>query len=168
MTLEHMAKLEQTFTEAHCAYHKELNRHAFFKVNDRDLSTDLVQNTFMKTWNYLMKGGNIEKMKAFLYHVLNNLIIDQYRKHKTTSLEVLQEKGFEPNAEDNNRLFDILDGKKALLLIKRIPLKYQKIIHMRYVKDMSLEEISMNTGTSKNNIAVQIHRGIEKLKVLYR
>ena len=107
-------------------------------------------------------------MKAFLYHVLNNLIVDQYRKHKTTSLDVLTEKGFEPDAGDFKRLFDIMDGKKALLLIKKLPKKYQKVMNMRYVKDLSLKEISIITGQSKNANAVQIYRGLEKLKVLYK
>lgn len=32
-------------------------------------------------------------MKAFPYHVLNNLIVDEYRKRKTASLDDLLEKG---------------------------------------------------------------------------
>ena len=168
MTIEQKTKLEETFTIAHKQYNTALNRHAFFKLNNSDLSADLVQNTFIKTWNYLMKGGEIHIMKAFLYHVLNNLIIDQYRKHKTNSLDLLIEKGFEPNTNDFRRIFDILDGEKAFLLIKKIPEKYQKIINMRFVQDMSIEEISANIGTSRNNIAVQIHRGLEKLKLLYK
>ena len=38
---------------------------------------------------------------------------------------------------------------------------------MRYVRDMSLQEISLLTGQSKNAVAVQVHRGLEKLKLLY-
>ncbi len=106
-------------------------------------------------------------MKAFLYHILNNLIVDQYRKHKTTSLDVLLEKGVEPSAGNSGRLFNILDGKAALLLIARLPEAYQKVMRMRYVQDLSLAEMSLITGQSKNTIAVRIHRGLEKLKVLY-
>jgi len=108
-------------------------------------------------------------VKAFLYHVLNNLIVDQYRKHKTSSLDVLLEKGFEPAnlTSDSVRLVDILDGKSAVLLIARLPLTYQKVMRMKYVQDMSLEEMSIETGKTKNSLAVQIHRGLEKLKVLY-
>jgi len=108
-------------------------------------------------------------MKAFLYHVLNNLIVDQYRKHKTTSLDILLEKGFEP-IEDNDsaeRYLNVLDGKAVLLLIKNLPKKYQKVISMRYIHDLSLKEISLKTGQTKNVIAVQTHRGLTKLKSLY-
>jgi RNA polymerase sigma-70 factor (ECF subfamily) len=105
-------------------------------------------------------------MRAFLYHVLNNLIIDQYRKHKTLSLDTLLEKGFEPKAPESSHVIDILDGKAALLLIQRIPQNYQKVMRMKYVQDLSLKEISLITGQTKNAIAVQLHRGLEKLKLL--
>ena len=140
----------------------------FFKVNDHALSDDMVQDTFVKTWSYLVKGGKIDVMKAFLYHVLNNLIVDQYRKRKTVSLDVMLEQGFEPNMDETASLLQILDGKTALILIQRLPVAYQKVMRMRYVQDLSLKEMALITGQSRNAIAVQAHRGLEKLKLLYK
>jgi RNA polymerase sigma-70 factor (ECF subfamily) len=169
MTEEKEKNLQAILTVAHRDYESGLKARAQFKVSDSAVCQDLVQNTFMKTWNYLEKGGKIETMKAFLYHVLNNLIVDQYRKYKTTSLEVILEKGFEPAYEDDSRrLYDILDGQKALQLISHLPQKYQRVMQMRYVEDLTLEEMSRLTGLSKNAIAVQAHRGLELLKSLYK
>jgi len=167
MTLEQETQQRAIMTTAHCDFEKGLNAHAFFKIHDHAMGEDLVQTTFMKTWAYLVKGGEIEMMKAFLYHILNNLIIDEYRKHKTTSLDVLVENGFEPGADHSLNLFNVLDGKAAALLIPRLPIKFQKVIRMRYIQDLSLKEISLLTGQSKNTVAVQVHRGLEKLKLLY-
>jgi RNA polymerase sigma factor (sigma-70 family) len=162
-------KINIDLTAAHLSFEKGLNVHAFFKTNDHDTGQDLVQDTFLKTWGYLLKGGKIEVMKAFLYHVLNNLIIDEYRKkdNKALSLDALLEKGFTPNTGDYERLFDTIDGKKAMLLIKLLPEMYQKIINMRYIQGLSNKEMSAITGQSKNLITVQAHRGLAKLKVLY-
>jgi RNA polymerase sigma-70 factor, ECF subfamily len=160
-------KLQEILTTAHYDFDKGLNARAYFKVHSRTISGDLVQDTFIKTWSYLVKGGKIDIMKAFLYHVLNNLIVDHYRKHKTTSLDVLLEKGFEPSKNDHGRILNILDGKAAMLLIKRLPLTYQKVMRMKFVQELSLKEISLITGQTRNSIAVQIHRGLEKLKLLY-
>lgn len=38
---------------------------------------------------------------------------------------------------------------------------------MRYVQDLSLAEMALVTGKSKNTMAVQAHRGLAKLKQLY-
>jgi RNA polymerase sigma-70 factor, ECF subfamily len=167
MTPKQEKQRKAMLTVAHHDYGTGMNAYVFFKVNDHKTGEDLVQDTFMKTWNYLVRGGKIDVMKAFLYHILNNLVVDQYRKRKTPSLDVLLEKGFEPSAGNPENLFDLLDGKAALLLIQRLPSSYQKVMRMRYVQDLSLEEMSLITGQSKNTIAVQAHRGLEKLKLLY-
>ncbi len=109
-------------------------------------------------------------MKSFLNHVLNALIIDEYRKNeknKSLSLDVLLDKGFELGVNDFERTIDIIDGKKIVLLIPQLPKKYETIIKMRYQKGLSLKEISLITGDTENTVAVQVHRGLIKLKKLY-
>jgi len=152
---------------AYYDHKKGLNAYAFFKVHDRSTGEDLVQDTFLKTWKYLVKGGKIDLMKAFLYHILNNLIVDQYRKKKSASLDALLEEGFEPVNEESGNLYNFIDGKAAVLLIQYLPAGYQKIMRMRYVQDLSLKEISLLTGQTRNAVAVRTHRGLEKLKLLY-
>lgn len=155
------------FTGAHQDFKDILSSHAFFKVSDKSTSEDLVQDTFMKAWAYMLKGTRIDVMKAFLYHILNNLIVDEYRKRKTTSLDNLMEKGFEPSSDPSDRLFSALDGKAVLHLVENLPPLYKKVIHLRYVQDLSLKEISEITGETKNTIAVRIHRGLQRLRELH-
>ncbi len=167
MTLAQQSHLQKVLTDAYQCHEKELINRACFKLSNYELGKDLVQQTFMKAWLYLMKGGTIEKMGAFLYHILNNLIIDEYRKSKATSLDALMDKGFEPGVSDPKNFFNILDGKAALNLIERLPEMYRNVMRMKYLQDLSLQEISKLTGLSKNTIAVQLHRGLEKIKSIY-
>jgi RNA polymerase sigma-70 factor, ECF subfamily len=167
MTPKQKKDCQEILTVAHQDFEKGLNARAFSKLNDHAIGEGIVQETFMKTWIYLVKGGKIELMKAFLYHVLNNLIIDEYRKHKTSSLDVLLEKGFEPSTGNSDPLINFLDGKTAIILIQRLPEIYRQVMRMRYVQDLSLLEISLVTGQTKNVIAVRLHRAMEKLKVIY-
>lgn len=157
---------KEAFTETFTEFQKKLNSYASFKVDNTALSEDLVQDTFIKTWTYLAKGGEIQKMKAFLYHVLNGLIIDEYRKRKTTSLDVLIENGYEPGDQNYERESAIFDGKIAMQQIAKLPKTYRKVMHMRYIDDMSIDEISRKTGETKNTTAVHAHRGLEKLRLL--
>ena len=154
-------------TQAYSDFNTGLNAYSSFKVSNGMLSEDLVQDTFVKTWAYLVKGGEIVKMKAFLYHVLNGLIIDEYRKHKSTSLDTLMEKGFEAQDDSAERSLDVFDGKMVVSLIAKLPRHYQAVMRMRYVESLSLAEIADLTGQSKSTTAVHAHRGLEKLRVLY-
>lgn len=166
MTPEEKNQVEEILSKAHGEYEKGLNTYAYFKISNHQTGEDLVQDTFLKTWSYILKGGKINMMKPFLYHVLNNLIIDQYRKKKTVSLDTLSEKGFEPSEDKKDTLIDMLDGRELMSLIKELPIKYRVLMDMRYIKDFSIEEISENTKQSKATVAVQLHRGLKILKIL--
>jgi len=158
----------ESFASAYGEYEEILLRHALFKVGSAELASDLVQTTFLKTWEYLVKSGKIVLMKAFLFHVLNRLIIDEYRKKKTLSLDVLTEEGFEIGTDDSDRLFNTIDGKSAALLIPLLSEKYRLIVSMYFLDGMSLAEIAVATKQSKNTATVQIHRAIKKLKTLFK
>jgi len=96
------------------------------------------------------------------------LIVDDYRKHKTISLDALPKDCFEPSFDGRECVINNFDGGIAISLIKLLPKKYQQIIHMKYVEDLSMDEISIRTKQSKNAVAVQVHRGLEKLKCLFK
>ncbi len=158
---------EKILSTAHSNFERGMNIHAFFKVSNPATGEDLVQDTFIKTWRYLVKGGQINLMKPFLYHILNQLIIDEYRKRKTSSLDTLLEKGFEPGFDHSEHIINTLDGKVAIVLIKYLPEKYKKVMQLRYEQHLSLKEIATLTGQSRNVVAVQVHRGLAKLRKLY-
>ncbi|MEY2665120.1 MAG: hypothetical protein RLZZ480_225 [Candidatus Parcubacteria bacterium] len=152
---------------AHHDHEGALLRRALYKTSDIETSQDLVQTTFLKTLSYLQRGGKVDLMRGFLNHILNDLIIDEYRKNKATSLDALLKKGFEPSADDSKRMIDILDGKSAALAITGLSRKYEQVIRLRYLKGLSLKEIAEITEQSENTVAVQSHRGLIMLKKLY-
>lgn len=158
----------ELFAKAYQDHEKNLLVRSFSKISDRDLADDLVQETFLKTWTYLVKSGNVTSMKAFLFHVLNGLIIDEYRKKKPVSLETLSEGGFEVAVDNSERMINTIDGRAALLLIPLLPKKYQVVVTMRFLDELTLDEIAIKTKQCKNTVSVQVHRGLEKLAVLFR
>lgn len=168
MTQRDATQMRVDLNVAYHDYNKMLNAHAFLKVQSHELGEDLVQKTFVKMWLYLVKQGKVDQMKAFLFHILKNLIIDEYRKPKTLSLDALREKGYEPSVNDTKKLINIIDGKAALLLIQKLPLKYQVLMDMRYGKDLSIKEIAADKQERANTVTVKLQRGLQKLKLLYK
>ena len=162
------ADIESQFIQA-CTDHSDaLFRYCFFKTRSKEMSKDLVQETYMKTWNYLVKGQSIDNMRAFFYKTLTNLIIDEYRKKKTVSLDELEEIGLDQSTNDIELYYDKLDAEKALLVLDEIGGSYKDVIIMRYVQDLSLKEISDITGESENSLSVKIHRGLKKIKIVLK
>jgi RNA polymerase sigma-70 factor (ECF subfamily) len=168
MTQRDVTQMRVDLNVAYHDYNKMLNAHAFLKVQSHELGEDLVQKTFVKMWLYLVKQGKVHQMRAFLFHILKNLIIDEYRKPKALSLEALREKGYEPSVNDTKRLIDTIDGRSAFFLIQTLPLKYQVLMDMRYGKDLSIKEIAAAKQERANTVTVKLQRGLQKLRLLYR
>lgn len=163
-------EVEKMFIEAFNLHSDALFRYCFFRVGDRERALEMTQDIFMKTWGHIQKNSTpILNIKAFLYTTGRNLIIDEYRKRKIVlSLETLEdEKGFEPSVDDYQSMVNIMDGSQAIALISSLPDVYREVIFMRYVQELSLEEIAQITGDSENAISVRIHRGIHKLQELF-
>ena len=78
--------MEQLFFEAYEAYADAIFRHCYFRLNDRELAKDMMQEAFTRTWEYVQNGNNPTNIRAFIYRVASNLIIDHYRKKKSYSL----------------------------------------------------------------------------------
>jgi len=158
---------QDILTSAHRAYMRPLMLYSFSKLQNKALAEDTVQDAFIRTWGFMVKGGEINNMKSFLYKILSNLIVDEYRKRKTSSLDNLIEEGFEPSDEHEhtNRMINILDGRMVVLLIKRLPPKYRKVLSLRFINNLSIGEISSTTLQSKNAVTVQIHRGLKRLRL---
>lgn len=161
-----MAAKKKLLEEAHRRYAVPLTSFAFFRVHDKRLAEDLVQETFLKTWQYILKGETISEIRALLYRILHGLIVDVYRKKGTASLDAFAEKGFVPSVDPTESLFTFIDGSIVASQIGELPGIYGEVVRMRYLNEMSLGEISAKTGRNRAAVAVQVHRGLKKIKAL--
>ena len=162
-------ELEAAFLAAYDEHADALFRHCLIRVRDREVAKDIVQETFSKTWVYLSEGKKIEYIRAFLYRVANNLIVDMSRKKKSASLDaMMEEDGFEPEDESIEGPKDIPALKEALSHLRSLDEIYRTAITMRYLDEMSPREIAAALGVSENVVSVRIHRGIERLSKMMR
>src|SRR3989344_3440161 len=83
---------EEAFTQGYQTHADAIYRHCYFRVHNKELAQDLTQETFIKTWKYIIEGKEIKNLKAFLYKVAINLIIDDSRKKKAVVFDSVKEK----------------------------------------------------------------------------
>jgi RNA polymerase sigma-70 factor (ECF subfamily) len=168
-----MESQEDRFLKAFEDYSDALFRHASIRISDRERAVDLVHDTFTKVWSYVRAGHQIESYRSFLYKVLNNLIIDEYRKKKELSLDALlseegTDEGSFPELSESTTeaLAATIDGKKAFGLLGTLPDEYREVIIMRFVDGLGPREISDLIEESENVVSVRIHRGLKLLRQL--
>lgn len=162
---------ETRFLKAFDDYNDALFRHAYLRISNREKAVDLVHDTFTKVWSYLKNGYEIDNFRPFLYKVLNNLIIDEYRRRKEASLDAMleiegvDEGSFEELSESTaEALAATIDGRKAFELLEELPDQYKEVIILRFVDQLGPREISELIEESENVVSVRIHRGLKMLR----
>ncbi len=157
--------IKKIFLEAHEKYSDAIFRYIYYRVYDRELAKDLMQETFQNTWLHFAKGKKIEHLQAFLYMVAKNIIINNSRKNKTQSLDELMEMGFNPsNGNTEQKYNSQIDAENLCKSVNCLPEKYSEIIKMRFMEELSIDEIASILNESANNISVRINRALEKLR----
>jgi RNA polymerase sigma-70 factor (ECF subfamily) len=164
---DHEARFLKAFEE----YNDALFRHALLRVSNREKAIDLVHDTYTKVWSYIREGYEIDSFRPFLYKVLNNKIIDEYRKRKEASLDaILEVEGVDEGAFDEltessvEVLAATIDGRKAFELLEELPDQYREVIIYRFVDQLGPKEISELIEESENVTSVRLHRGLKLLR----
>jgi RNA polymerase sigma-70 factor (ECF subfamily) len=140
----------------------------FLRVFEREKAKDLMQQTFLKTWEYLSGGKRVDNVKAFVFRVARNLIIDQVRtKKEQVSVEGMLEEGVEIKAKSED--WDLkIDLQKVRKLLDELEEIYREPLTLRYVEGFGPKEIAQILGESENVVSVRIHRGLKLLKLLLK
>ena len=153
------------FTKAYDRFADDIFRHCYFRVSSREIAEELVQETFIRTWNYIKKGNRIDQVRPFLYRIANNLIVDEYRsRRESVSLDSLQEKGFDISDSGEDGAEVKTEAKLLLEVMSKIDGKYRDVVLMRYVDNLGPKEIAEITGETQNNVSVRINRGVKEIK----
>lgn len=162
---------EERFLSAFEEYGDALFRHAMLRIGDRERAIDIVHDTYTKVWSYVRNGHAIESFRPFLYKVLNNLIVDEYRKQRDVSLDALfaqegvDERSFDELSEDTvESLAATIDGKQAFEFVQELPDMYREVIILRFIDGLGPKEISELTEESENVVSVRLHRGLRLLR----
>lgn len=159
--------VEDRFLEWYDQFADAVFRHCFFRLSDREKAKDATQETFIRLWEYVSQGKEVLNARALIYRITNNLIIDEYRKKETVSLDQMQEEtGFDVGFTTKGAIESRDDYEQVLAMIESLPVEYREAIVLRHIDGLSVKEIANIVGENENLVSVRIHRAIEKLKTL--
>ena len=144
------------------------------KINDRDTSEDLFQDTFIKVIRTLKSGAYNEEGKflPWVMRIAHNLVIDHFRKSNRIPT-VGNKEDFDIfqfisdnslNAESTLVQEQVL--KDLQKLIQELPEDQKEVLIMRLYRDMSFKEIAENTNVSINTALGRMRYAIINLRKL--
>ncbi len=145
-------------------------------VGDKDISTDIVQDTMIKF--YLNKDSykSFAKFSTWIYTIAGNLAKNELKRRKRRTILSLsnEDKEYELQVEDKSYFSPdrLADGsikseiiQKALSKVKEV---YREVVILRDVQGLSYEEIAEITNLSIGTVKSRINRGRTQLQKLLK
>ncbi|HXL57329.1 MAG TPA: RNA polymerase sigma factor [Chitinophagaceae bacterium] len=158
-------------------YYKSIFNYIFKRIADYDISRDIAAETFLKAYLNIQSFSwkNIS-LSSWLYRIATNEINYYFRKQKYM---VSQLKGFSNfnflfNNEEyltEKQLFEKelelhSEFLKVQQALRKLNIKYQEVLSLRYFEKKSINEIADILGKKEGTVKSLLSRGTEKLRTL--
>ena len=168
----------QKFGEIYEAFYKKIFGYVFRRTTDYDAAKDIAAETFLKAYTGIgkFKYRNISVL-YWLYRIATNELNKYFnkRKYMPESLsKIYEEYGIDitdySNAETERILLEEeLEKHQEFMrinyLIKKLDIKYQDVISLRFFERKSINEIAIILNKKEGTIKSLLSRGIDNLKV---
>lgn len=169
---------KDAFLELYNNYYPKLYSYLLVRTKDKELTEDILQETFVKSLqalkNYEYKG---KTFGAWLFRIATNEMISQWRKNRKTisygDEKILESKAspdFSSPEEELKEREDLLlqdeQQQKLLRALEKLSEKERELVVLKYISRLSYKDIAVIQKTSPGNLAVRLHRILKKLKDL--
>jgi len=148
-------------------YTEKLLSWAIYKVSDKELAEDLVQDTFLAAVQSFHKFKGDSEPKTWLLSILNNKIIDHYRKQaRSVTISIKEDKDpffdehgewrqeAEPQPWDMGapHLLDDNEFVKILrMCMNKLPAAWLSAMQLKYLQAKDGKEICQDLGITQSN-----------------
>ncbi len=137
----------------------------YSKTKDWELSQEIVQNTFVKLWSNRAKIDITTSVKSYLYSMVRNGIIDNYRKNdKTVDLEdgAISNIPEQYDSENGGLDFELsYHIKKSLDIMKE---KRRKIFELSRYEGLTYKEIADYLNISERSVEDNISKAFIQIR----
>ena len=164
------SKDTKSFIKVYDLYINQIYRFIYFKVSNVEEAEDLTSAVFLKTWSYIQEGNEIKHktLKALIYKIARNLVIDHYRKssrQKSVSLNDDFVKEIIDNKQNIQKEIELMsDIESVKRNLKELKDEYREAIVMRFVNELSISEIADILDKPKGNVRVLIYRALKAMR----
>jgi RNA polymerase sigma factor, sigma-70 family len=165
---------QHAFVDIVDLYQDKLYHMAYRMLYNRQEAEDVVQDTFLRVYRNLDRYDDSMKFSTWIYRIATNLCIDRLRRRRPTyslDAESTDHEGLDGYSvmpsDDRTPESEILLSETQRIIrqaIENLPAKYKTVMVLRYLQDMSLQEISDVMDMPVTTIKTRVHRGREFLR----
>jgi len=164
-----MLDKKETFSRIYDQCVEKIYRFVFLKVSSQEVAEDLTSQAFLKGWEKVKDGEQIENPQAFLYRIARNLVTDYYReraRNQTIAPAELASWNDPIDPGNNLEANAILDSDIETIKTALSGLNddYQNAVIWHYLDDLSICEVAKLLDRTEPATRVLLHRAISSLR----
>ena len=137
-------------------------------------ASDLVQETYLKAYRFIDKYLEGTNAKAWLFKILKNAFINQYRKNSKRPTKVdFEEIVSYQNEEDSNysgyidlrqEIYQTMMGDEVTNAVNALPVDFRAVILLCDIEGFTYEEIAKIIDIPIGTVRSRLHRARNMLK----
>lgn len=165
---------QNAFADIVSLYQHKLYQVCYRMLSNKQEAEDIAQEAFVRAYMNLHTFDQKRKFSTWLYRIATNLCIDRIRKKKpdyyldaevagTEGLDLYSQIAAEDQLPEET-LVQMELQERIQYEIGRLPDKYRSVIVLKYIEELSLQEISDILDMPLGTVKTRIHRGREALR----
>ncbi len=165
----HLKKKQKDFEKRAFPLMDQLFRTALYLTQDEVEAEDLTQLTYLRAWKYYDQFDSETNFRAWIFRILRNNFINEYRRTKRRPLRddfdkvapylaAAEEAGglkFDVEAEKYEHIFDDTISEA----LKKVPEHYRSVVLLSDVSNLPYKEIAEVLQCPIGTVMSRLHRG---------
>lgn len=155
-------------------YQRRLFVYIYRFLGNKEETEDLLQNVFLKVYKYCKNFDTSRKFSSWIYRIAHNEAVNYIKRKNIKKFISLEE-----FVSNKDRIETKTDAKSPMEVwlkkelrgeveksMKKLPVKYQEVLKMRYFSEKSYKEISKVLKKPVNTVGTLINRAKRKLETV--
>ncbi|MFS1514633.1 RNA polymerase sigma factor SigW [Chengkuizengella sp. SCS-71B] len=164
----------QAFSDLVDLYKNKIYHLGYRMLGNKQEAEDITQETFLRVYKSIHKYDAKYKFSTWIFRIGTNLCIDRLRKRKNAfslDAETIEGEGIDgydilPSEDDSpdQQLIISETQRHVREAIDKLPEKYKSVVVLRYLHDLSLQEVGDILNMPVTTVKTRVHRGREYLR----
>lgn len=155
---------EHIFKKLYYQIQPQLVGFAIYYLSDKNISAEIVNDTFLKIWEKWDDLHDHKDLKSYLFQAVKNNCLNELKKKKVTvSMEnLIENEPFTPASD--LKIIQVENEQKLQVLINHLPTRCKQIFILSRISGFKNREIAHLMSISEKTVENQMTKALKFLK----
>jgi RNA polymerase sigma-70 factor (ECF subfamily) len=142
--------------------------------NEADID-ELVQTTYLRLYEYSVRGADIERADALAYVIARHAALDLLRRGTVVSIDLIadleaklsEDDLIDQRAQPEQQVDTQMQLKLLMQVVRRLPRRSRRVFLLRKVYGLSQTEIAVKLGISENTVEQHLVKAMRQCVAVF-